>query len=343
MGETIEGPRIAVPKLTLFKVQEAAHALQKSRMARLSNRARNFPVRSNRATLVGHPCEAKLFFERTEWQRKKTPDADLQAIFDEGNRHEAAMLQDLQTDCSELGFRLVAQQQDFMDKGLNIVGHIDCMIGTPRDDAPIEKWLWIPTELKSLNPYTYGELNTAADFRDHPRAWIAGYYGQLQTYLYLSNLEVGQFYLKDKSSGATKFVPVAIDWDFCQAMVKRVENVNLHLGAGNGEVPSRILQRKYCEDCPFNEHCLDAEMQKQIALPEYNAQELLDALDGIEAYAESAKSVDTLKKIAREHVWAAPHDAFICGRWEIERKVAKDGSRRYKAKLKGAQESAAAA
>lgn len=337
--EDLPAPQFAVPKLSLLRVQEVATNLQRSRMNRLFNKAKNYPARSNRATLVGHPCEAKLFFERTQWQKKKTPSAELQAIFDEGNRHEAAMMQDLQADCAELGYRLVAQQQDFEDRNLSIVGHIDCMIGVARPDAPVEKWMWVPTEIKSLNPYTFTELNTAADFRDHPKAWITGYYGQMQSYLYLCGLEFGMFYLKNKSSGETKFVPMWIDWDFCTAMIKRVENVNLFLGAGNGEVPPRILKRKYCEDCPFNDHCLDAEMQKAIALPEYNQIALHAALVGMEAHSEGAGIYEAFKKVAKDQVWAAPHEAFICGKWQIERKVAKDGSRRYKAVSKGVEPS----
>src|SRR5438309_8002720 len=49
-----------------------------------ASKIEQWPVRSNRASELGHPCERFLTYNRVAWRHARLPDVGLQYVFDEG-------------------------------------------------------------------------------------------------------------------------------------------------------------------------------------------------------------------------------------------------------------------
>lgn len=70
---------------------------------------KQYPVNSNRASDLGHPCVKYHVLNRTRWQEKELHDATLQAVFDLGNEFEQIIMKDL----NEAGIPVIEQQRPF--------------------------------------------------------------------------------------------------------------------------------------------------------------------------------------------------------------------------------------
>jgi hypothetical protein len=68
-----------------------------------------WPVSSNRASEMGHPCERYLVYLRTRGNERVLHDVGLQFVFDEGKVHEKAVLRDLE----DAGIEVIEQQRPF--------------------------------------------------------------------------------------------------------------------------------------------------------------------------------------------------------------------------------------
>src|SRR3990172_1641894 len=110
---------LTMTKPTDFDAAAAmAHEFEAKFRERLAAKAHVSPRHTNRASELDDPCVRRLYYKRVAWNKEPPPSVELQAIFEEGNLHEPAVIRLL----DELGWRLLHEQVTIHDRGLNISG-----------------------------------------------------------------------------------------------------------------------------------------------------------------------------------------------------------------------------
>jgi hypothetical protein len=207
-------------------------------------KGRVYPCRVNRASAIGHACDRSLVLDRTHWQTKKVPDAELQMIYEEGNNQERAIIRDLQAS----GFDVLESQKTVDWPKYQLTGHYDFRISL--DDGPS-----VLIEAKSMSPYIWQTVETYQDMLTSKFNWVRGYLAQIQIYLLLeARDEHGFFILKNKSNGQIKVIRVELDYDFAESLLQKCERINNHVA--NETLPDTIDDIDICERCDhFGRNC----------------------------------------------------------------------------------------
>lgn len=267
-----------------------------------------YPVNSNRASDLGHPCLKYHVLNRTRWQEKSLHDVRLQQIFDLGNDFEEIVLREL----AAAGVKTVEQQRSFSWPEYSITGHIDAQVVT---DEGI-----FPMEIKSCSPYVFKSINTIDDLKRGKYLYLRKYPVQLNLYMLMGAKEKGVFIFKEKTSGQYKEIWMDIDYDLGEETLKRAEVINKHVATGTMPEPCEYSPET-CDECPFTHLCLPDRIG---SAPEMiDSAELEGILTRLEELKPLAKEYDVLddqKKIileGREKVLCGNY--FITGKW-MERK-----------------------
>lgn len=92
----------AVAKVNLPDIYSAWFEFKKSRI-------KQYPQNNLRASSIGNVCERFHWYSIKNWREKPLHDPILQSIFDEGNLHETAVIQEL----TSMGFKIVEHQRAF--------------------------------------------------------------------------------------------------------------------------------------------------------------------------------------------------------------------------------------
>jgi len=217
-------------------IVEKIEALKRSRIEQ-------WPVRSNRASDLGHDCIRYLVLNRIRWQEKTLHDVNLQTIFDEGNLHEKAVLRDLQ----DAGLNIIEQQRAFEWPEYQITGHIDAKLAVNGNV--------IPLEIKSSSPFMWQSLNTIQDLYNGKYHYLRKYPAQMTCYLLMDEKPEGLFLFKNKQTGALKEIPMSLDYDLGEKLLKKAEAINKHVA--DGTLPDCIpYDEQICGDCGFEHICL---------------------------------------------------------------------------------------
>jgi len=197
-------------------IQQIEMRRREALTARVSAYPRSHPIASD----LGE-CEREMVLAIQNWKDRPLPDSELKARFERGNLIENAVVREL----ADLGFTVRVERTPFelKDKVGRIVvrGRVDGFISVDRKDFPFE--------VKSLNPNIFARIETADDFNKFH--WAAKYPRQLQTYLYGNNLEEGLFLLDD-CLGHWKLIPVSLDFEAMEKILKRCENSVAHIAEG---------------------------------------------------------------------------------------------------------------
>lgn len=235
--------------------QEFARVFSEREAERVAGLKRLSPCHTNRASSIGDPCLRRLFYRRTAWDQAALPDDVLQLIFGEGNLHE----EDVRRRLAELGFRIIRSQVAGSWPSVDLSGHIDGLIefaGFP-----------ILAESKSMSGNTWPRLNTWEDARDgHGSLWYARYwYAQVTAYCLLEAVEAGALILKNKQTGQIKVVPVPLDYEFAERLMRKSEAVRdavavfrAHVESGatpeaarEEAAPPHVDDPTECDGCEF--------------------------------------------------------------------------------------------
>jgi CRISPR/Cas system-associated exonuclease Cas4 (RecB family) len=285
-----------------------------------ANQRRVSPSHTNRASNLGHPCLRFLVFERTRWSDKALHDITLQMIFSEGNFQEEATKKVL----IDAGFELTQQQRAYFEGPQNISGHLDSFISHPKYiTTPI------PAEIKSMSVHNWGTINSYQDMVEHPQYYVRKYPGQMMLYLYMSEMSEGLFILKNKGTGQIKFIPVELDFDYAEELLKKAENVNewVERYKKNGEICDETTQEaRICGSCPYNTICFkDSEQTGApgfLILENAIVEQNLYRIQEIKELAKEHQALyDEVKKIiqARADSERADQDAadMMIGDWVI--------------------------
>lgn len=259
---------------------------------------KQFPVHSNRASELGHPCERYHVYNRTRWEEKALPDINLQLIFDLGREIEEITTKDLR----EAGFEVIEQQRPFVWREFTITGMIDGKILLNGEAVPFE--------VKSCSPYVFNQINNIQDLKNGKYPYLRKYPAQLCLYLLMDNKPRGVFLFKNKQTGAYKEIWMDIDWDLGDVLLKRAEAVNKHVAAGT--LPEPINEDMWCDDCGFAHICLPEKIGKEV---EIDTSELADILDRMEVLKEAKKEYEELDEQVKKMVEG--REKILAGNWLI--------------------------
>jgi len=258
-----------------------------------------WPVRSNRASTLGHPCERYLVYERTRWAEKKLHDVITQFIFDEGAIHESAVIKELE----EAGLKIIEQQRPFEWKKYQITGHID---GKIIDGSTV-----IPFEVKSMSDWTWKSISSIEDMKNSKFHWIRQYLAQINLYLIMDDKEEGMFILKNKQNGLLKQIEVKLDYEYTESLIKKAERINLHIE--NQTLPDRISSEfGICEDCGYMHICLPSIEHKGTIIDDPEIEIKLERRAKLKEFVDEYNELD---KEIKEKFKEVPE--LIIGNWKI--------------------------
>ena len=282
---------------------------------------KQWPVRSNRASSLGHPCTRYLTFERTHWQEKVLHGPSLQMVFDIGNDVEDRVLRDLK----DAGFTVIEQQRAFEWAKYGITGHIDAKIQIGATVYPIE--------VKSMSPFVFDRTNTVADMLNSKYHYMRSYPAQMTLYLLMDNKEAGFFILKNKSTGAMKEIEVNLDYELGEKLLQKAETINRHVEAGT--LPDPIeWDDNVCSECGYLHICNPVRTGTEVDI--VDDEELLELLIKRESLQQYAKEFDEIDSILKERLEGRDKlligDYYVTGSWRktTRYEVPKDIKDQYK-------------
>lgn len=281
-----------------------------------------WPVKSNRASEMGHPCLRYLVYLRTRGEERPLHDIGLQFIFDEGNLHEAAVLRDLQN----AGVQVVEQQRPFEWKKYNITGSIDAKI--------IDNGAVVPIEIKSFSDWNWKAINTAEDMFKSKAIYMQKYPAQLTLYLIMDEKEEGAFILKNKTNGMLKQIPMGLDFDYAESLVAKAERVNTHV---QGEtLPERIqYSDNICGTCSFAHICLPDVDRQAILIEDPELEHKLDRRWELKAAKDEFDDLDKeIRDALKEKAEAVIGSFAIKGKWVDKKEYTVQASRYWSMTIK---------
>ena len=262
-----------------------------------------YPVRSNWASQVGHPCIRSLVYNRLNWKEKAQPGVGLMLIWREGRRQEVNVLQDM----TEAGVTVIRQQEPFEWAKYLISGRIDGMI---KDNGSE-----IPLEIKTTSPFAFDKLNTDTDMYEG-RWYYRNYLAQMTVYLLMTEKEQGLFVLKNKSSGRIKQIPYDLVYEFGEQLVKKIEKVNECVEMK--KYPDRMdYDEDICNDCFFFHLCLPDQLREGAEI--IDSQELEELLDRRAELKIPARELVATEKLIK-NILGKGREKLICGDWVISGK-----------------------
>lgn len=228
--------------------------------AMFASRANPRMARSVNASAIGHPCERCLVFDQC---RVAKADPDLQTIYALGKMMETQAMIDLQEALKGTDMQVVSQQAPIPPNPYGIGGVIDLFI---ESRTPEGKRIRIPGEFKSCSPFTFPQLNTVMDMREHRTPWVRKWPAQLTVYMVMTNSPEGFFLLRNKLTGHYKQIPVPLDYEYAESLLAKAERVSkavkAYQAAQSDEervaaLPPRIpFDPVVCEKCPHYSVCI---------------------------------------------------------------------------------------
>lgn len=203
-----------------------------------------YPQNNLRCSSIGHPCPRYIYLCITNWQDRKVPDVGLQGIFQIGNALESHVIERIK----EAGYEVITPTtRSFRIEPQNITGREDLRIKDP------ETGEMIPVEIKTVNPFIFPKLNSFEDFVKHPKPFVRSYAAQIQLYLYHFAKPYGFFALINKLTGEIKMVRVDLDYEFCEALLRKAEYINKCLS--DKKPPETCDDIGCCENCDLQHIC----------------------------------------------------------------------------------------
>ncbi|MEO0132613.1 MAG: hypothetical protein ABIK73_06785 [candidate division WOR-3 bacterium] len=247
----------------------------------IKNTKRNYPVHSNRASELGHPCLRYLVYCRTRWEDRLMPSDELQVVFNEGRIHERAVIELL----NNAGIPVVEQQSTQFWREFNLSGSIDGKI--------LLDGRAIPIEIKSVSPYTFEKINDVDDLFLAKQYYLRKYPTQMLIYLLLNNTDYGILILKNKASGQIKFIEIYLNsyLEVAEEAIKKCELVEKHI-KGN-TLPDQINDYDVCGDCSFFHICMpNIDLQELQFVSDKELEEKLERREELSKYVKEYNELD---------------------------------------------------
>lgn len=294
-------------------LSDLAHQIEtRQRAHRLAKRSRLWRPVSTPATDLGYRCVRRIVYHRTLPEKAKPISEELASIFEEGKIHETQVKIEL----AELGFEVVETEVHFRDEALDISGAID---GKIQDVENFRRRH--PIEIKGMT----GDPPKTEEALKYHSGIYGRYYCQMQCYLYLTDVWEGLFIFKSKTTGLYTVVPVVLDLDLMEGLLKKAEAVRDHVRAGT--LPEPLADRSECFLCPWR----DTECHPEEHAPDPM---LLAVDDELEAQILRREELDGPRKefaklhdLLRTRFKMTKGDRFLCGDFVVEKKPHGKGTR----------------
>jgi hypothetical protein len=295
--------------------------LEQAHFRGLAQRAKpRGPAGRNQSSAIGWPCPSDCRY--LVLLRTVQPDpvsTTLQAIFEEGNAQEKVIDFTLVRD----GWQVIeTEHPNKVWQDLQISGRIDREVLLPREVAEscgLDPARRLIAEFKTMSGPAFEKATSLEAMLYARTPWTRGYVVQLLMYLWLESRPIGVFVLKDKGTGAYRFLPIHMDdWMGVAAdAVEKCKRANQHLA--DGTLPPVLgHEDAVCSRCRVRNHCLPGEAGPGVDV-------LLDAdmeeyLAEREALAEARKKYETLDAEVKARMKALAGDGegtWIAGDWEL--------------------------
>lgn len=272
---------------------------------RLASRQRVGSHASNRASMLGDPCERRLVLWRTAGEQASPISTETAGVFDMGHMVESYVRRTL----AELGYEIEESQRDFPRNAYGITGHVDGLMTVDGERVVVE--------IKSINGADWDRINSEDDLKHNRKVWLRRWYSQMQVYLVLSDLKKGLVILYSKSTGLLKVVSVELNFSEAERLLEKAERVNK--AVESGEMPAFIQDAGECRRCPFMGSACTPPLDYGPGAQVITDEELIALAEERERHAEAAaayEDADTrLKSALRGVENGVMGDYVIRGRW----------------------------
>lgn len=258
--------------------------------------------KSNRASGLDDVCLRRVYLWRTAGELAAPVDADLQAIFSEGNIQEPLVRRHL----SELGFEIVKAGVEADWPQYQISGHIDGILS--RDGVDLV------AEVKTVSDNGWRAIKTELDLISE-RGWYRKWYGQMQIYLFLLEKEAGIFILKRKQAYQFRAIPIELNYDYGEKMIQKAESVNSAIKSG--EAPAFLDNAAECARCPFFARACNPPMEFADGLRTVSDSELEEDLLRLESLEASADEYSEISARTKDRFKASGKGSYQAGEWLI--------------------------
>ena len=259
---------------------------------------RVLPCHTNRASMLGDPCERRLVLWRTSWEKAALPPVWLQEAFEMGKDTERQAIDRL----IAAGYQIRRQQAPMMWREYNITGHIEGEISEDGEN-------WTLFEIKALEKYRAMKINHWRDFLGNPI--YQRYPTQGQLYMLMFEVPEMLFIVIPKGTFSYRFIPMELDYEYAEGILQKAERINQHVA--DGALPECFID--LCdEDCPFYHLCLPAKDCGAGAEIETDP-EFLDLLERRQELMPVSKEYEQANREIKERCGTRP--LIIAGDFEI--------------------------
>ena len=214
----------------------------------LASKRKTLPVHTNRASMLDDPCERRLVYWRTAWEKAQPVEVSLQGIFETGNELEP-IIERILADVGRRStprWRIIAGQQGITDDFLRLDQMNDLLRATG-------EWGTLAVcDVKTCSPHVW---NSLSDYESLERYfWTRKWRGQLMNYALGMNQEACLLLAVNKTNlYQVKPIWFSLDLEYAERLLQKAERVNTHVAAGT--LPEQINQPDECSRCPFNQVC----------------------------------------------------------------------------------------
>ena len=279
----------------------------------LEGEIKTFPQHKLRASSLGHGCDRFLYYSIANWQDRIPHDTGLQSVFDVGNvleeHHALPRLRKMR------GLKIVSTQSQYKLDNPDISMTIDgkFFVEEPNEYIMAPVGSRIPFEIKTITPWDFAKLNTIQDFTRSKKSHQRAYVTQIQLYLLGTGAELGFMILVNKVNGLLKFIPVTIDIDFCDEVIKKAQRI--YKALDEKAPPERIDDWTVCERCDFRQICLPSASFEGIKIMDQaELEQKLAAREDLKVQADKYKELD---EEIKESMKATGAGQYLVGQWTI--------------------------
>ena len=218
-----------------------------------------FKARSIYASDIAHPCMAYQIYKFTHGDKIDPTPPEKVLMFAQGNQIEDVAQRHLTMG----GWKIITKEERFeWDNGGRLktpmAGRIDFRIG--RGDDHRDRGF--PIDIKGLAPYTVEKLvpeEGIDQFINAREMWLRKYPGQILLYCFMGNWPVGALHIYNKANyGNQKTIWFRLDdhLEYVETLLKRAEEINACLEAGEPGEPLQEWDDIWCKWCPYVQFCL---------------------------------------------------------------------------------------
>ena len=287
------------------------------------------PSASNRASNLGHPCVAYLFFDRVVPANKRKPvDARLARRFAEGRAHERMLKRDLEDAGYDVQAPSASAGTSLRWREYQISGHMDLVLS--KGGPP-----FVRSEIKSCSPVIFRSLNRPEDLRNYRWYVVQKWYYQVIAYMILDSTPTYWLILKDKVSGDLKVIVFHLNDEMygeAETLIQKAERVNGYLeehrknSAFEVPITDKIHDPTICCDCDFFAVC-GPNLRLGAGLKISNDEEIAKMLDRraeLEPSADEFEDLDAQVKeyfkdlMAPDLLSRGESSLGLCGDWSVK-------------------------